>query len=553
VTILIGLVILVGLLCHGRIFSLSGFFWDDTAWMYSLYSTGGLGEFLDTGFLELRRPGMGVFLYLLLLPHKLGFHPHLIWDIIQLSIILGAAVLLFFFCRNLFRSDFLAFSSAALLAVYALDATIAVNVQSVYRLGVLVGIASFLCTERALAQGMAMKYYAGAVLLQIFGLLVTLESLVALEPARMALIWYVLGRRDASGSMRARMKQAALYCAPFLAVAALEVGYKMTFRPYGVYAGFYETKLANLLDPEGFLAVGRYLLLGHWAGLGTGASGLGSVAAVGTLFAAFVALFSFIFPARGERDPHSLNSAAQTLAAAGALGALLLLFPAVLHVYAGKIPSLIDNSRHGDIFMFGYALALGTAVEGVRRLGGRRRLSGYVAVVLLSGYLAAGVFYANANIDAFKRAWRGEQRFWEAFTKRYPAPPERAVFMFDSDFSEGIYDGINGIRHYQFLFPLNLLYARSADAEEFARYAAFSFRLHGEKLKGPKFSTSDNWHSYIVNRDLITFVFWYNGRLYVNNEVLRARPALAALGFLDKDAPSFTGSPGLYVYRDRWP
>ena len=128
------IIILFVILSYGRIFFLHDVFWDDNYCLRSVYASKNLEEFLNTGFVELRRISAGTILYYFFKIHKATDYVYVIWQSINILIQVVTPIFLYLFLKNLFKEKkTLAFFTAISFSVFPLNYTLPFLGAIIYR------------------------------------------------------------------------------------------------------------------------------------------------------------------------------------------------------------------------------------------------------------------------------------------------------------------------------------------------------------------------------------------------------------------------------------
>lgn len=255
---------LIAVLSYGRILFLRDVFWDDNCWLLSVYASKDLGEFLNTGWTEMRRVSQGTFFYYLFALHKNTDYFYLIGQAINLATQIITPVFLYLLINNLFEKRRLLSSFIAVsFIIVPLDNTLPYFSAMNYRLGGMLGIISFYLTERALAKDAShWTPFIAAVLASIASHYIFIETSIAYEPARLLMIGYILSKKGVKG--KSLMKRSFMYWSPFLLLCIPLVVYKLTYKQYGIYAGLYKTDMLFFLKWKEHIKVAVMLLLYQW-------------------------------------------------------------------------------------------------------------------------------------------------------------------------------------------------------------------------------------------------------------------------------------------------
>jgi hypothetical protein len=551
-------------LSFGRVFSLESFFFDDSAWLMSSYTSQDLGGFLDTGFLQLRRSLMGGFFYYYLGLHQATDHAYLIWSFALMTVQVLSSLFLYSLVNNLSEGKrLLSLLVAGSFIALPLDTTFPVHVHINYRSGVMLGIISFYLTERALQKKARRGLLPAALALSALSYYVMIEGTVAYEPARLLLIAYMLSK--STPGLRALAGRALRLWSPFIMLTVPLVIYKLLYAPYGSYEGFYATSLLNFLDFMWYADLMRSLLFFNWIALlfFTGDAGVWPyLLGLLTFSLGVIILRRRMFPdmqgpeglAAGTPLRDMLGESWKSNRVPLALGATLLVLPALMYIYAGKAPSTGAESRHGIILTFGYAILIGSVAYIPCSTFKHRRWVVPAFMPLVALFLGLGVFFHNVNLDLYRTVAENERRFWRAFTERFQALPEKAAFIMDVQSPAPYYKRMALFYYYQFEFPLNLLYATSEDPGEFRRHIAYPMHIMKEKRfesRRAVFNVRPLWGKDTFDTDKAVIIRYEGAELLVNQEILKKYPKVRYWRWLDKGFPKLPETVPEYPLRHK--
>ena len=429
---------------------LLGVFSDDNCWLLSVFNTTTLSGYLDTGFRELRRVPQGVFLYAIQASQASGEHMMALWQVLNLLLQAATALFIYFLVR-LFPGSArpAAFFSALCFLAVPLDTTQPLISNMMTRTGLFLSVVSLWGTVKFFTAGRQRRYYALSFLAAVTASYSLVEAAIALEPARLLLAVYFY--RQGGRPFSEALKKSALFIGPFLLACIPLAVYKITCKPYGVYASFYETGLRFVFSPRNWKDLLKFLLLDNWFGLARYA---GTAPVSGALSACAAALLSWFALGRADLQKDTERVAAAQNVRLILFGLALLLPVAVFYMYSDKVPHTGYNSRHAILMQFGYSLILG---GGCAYFSLKWRGSRYLKPALAL-FFALGVFFVNLNLEQYFKTWRHKQQFWRAFEERFPALPPKADFVMDVEVSGLLYSYNAG---YEFELPLNLLYSRA--------------------------------------------------------------------------------------------
>ncbi|MBI3757815.1 MAG: hypothetical protein HY267_07560, partial [Deltaproteobacteria bacterium] len=209
--------LLLALACYGRVLFMQDIFWDDNCWLQAIYASDNLSQFLNAGFVEMRRIPLGTFFYYFFNLHKLTDHAVLLWQIFNLAIQVVTPLLIYRLTTNLSSGNRALGTAVAVFFIVApLDHTLPYLSAINYRFGLLLSVLSMLLSERAVAtEKTRWGLLAASLMFSLFTQYTLTESAVALEPARALIFWHYLRRRGLT--RRASVMHAARYSAIFIA------------------------------------------------------------------------------------------------------------------------------------------------------------------------------------------------------------------------------------------------------------------------------------------------------------------------------------------------
>lgn len=544
-----------------RIWTIDGTMWDDNAWLMSIYSTNDLQGFLDTGFVEARRVPLGVFLYGLFWLHKNTELYYVAWHGLNVITQVGTPFLVYLTIRKLFPEPrLLAFFVAGAFAAISLDQTLPYAAAINYRIGLLLGVASIYLTACALINRRHRVLLSLASLAAAFiAYGVFIEAIVALEPGRFLMMIFVL-RGQQRLSRQKLLVTGLKWWFPYLLISIPYIAYKLLNKPYGIYAGVYESNIFFWLNWQDDINLIAYLFLFQWVIfleflehasvmsvlLGTGAAVF--------LWMLFVRLHdrSAGLPTRPAKKPEDQR---QTAKEALFLGLALMIPSVLLFQYVGRPITWGVYSSHGTVAQFGYAVIIGALLTAGYYATGKHSRWKRVVRVVVPLFFGAGVFFSNLNIDLYRYAHRQEDAFWRAFLERFPLLPEKAIFLFDVR-NDSLY---RPTYFYDYELPLNLLYARDASPSDFRRYlVSTAFDLYAmrdtikpEHLVETYIARHSWWGRDVLHPARFIAVHYDGERLLVNREIIEAYPATPYRPLLNKEPPVWPAQEIRYPFRSK--
>lgn len=553
-----------------RVWLLRDVIFDDNAWLQIIYSTSSLEEFLAMGFFELRRVPLGCALYPLLLLHKSTEHFYIVWHFLDTITQIGSPILLYLLITAVFPTNRgLALFSAVSLTVFPLDHTLGYFSAINYRLGLLLSLLSMYVTARGLSAYMPTPIMLlGSLLPSAIAYYVFIEGAIALEPGRLLLIWHILRRkgRTPDGLTKATL----VLWSPFFLLTLPLVLYKLLYKPYGLYEGAYSTQLVpvqmakNLASLIYFQAIELYHSLHYWSTW----SLLLSLCAAVLSFLVLRALpelhsqVSLTSPCQPRLSLwQALLRSFDAQSHALWLGLTFLLFPTFLLLYADRALGGNMNSSHAALLQIGSSIIIGTLLSALYSAShSLKSATSFLVISLLSVLLGLGVYANNKYLDLFFESWREQTLFWDTFRKALPTLPERANFFVDVE-DNAIFSDLR--IYYDFEFQMNLLYARSKHPADFRRYRVYTLDEWTRSRSTPQSrGPAQNEPGRIVREthygiDVFSptefiFLYYRNGKLLVNRDILKRYPRITYARWLEKAGPpSPSQLAPSYVFRTK--
>lgn len=544
-------IITAALFSYGRIFYLRDVFWDDNCWLLSIYATRDLKEFLNTGFVELRREPLGTFLYYVMVLHKNTDYAYQAWQLINIILQSASPVFLYLLIKNFTKDQtFLALLSALSLIVFPLDYTVPYLTAIGYRAGLLLSLISLYCTERAFSkERVNYIFYAAALASSGFTSYVLMEMAVVLEPARFLIIWYALKEKNIQH--KGFLRKAIICWLPFGLLSMPLIAFKLFYKPYGIYQGIYR------LNPRIFLEWGYYknailvVLQAQWVFLLKNINCVKmesfvlfviSSAAGALFFKRIRILYQMeVLHYEDKRSPSDLNEKQLYFLKKMILLGLSIAVPQVVMLgFAARTLKLGMDSSHAVLLQAGYAIIVGGLLYAAITVCSVR-FKGLLVHYVLALILGLGVFFNNLNLDLFYSGWQRQVQFWQAFTKRFPSLPERADFLIDVNINDTQAIVNDVYTSYDLEFTLNLLYAKSKNPEGFRRFRVYPARdgikedwKNSDKVIFEKIS---HWGQDMLDSRNLVIVRYVNNEVLVNREIMERYPAVPYKKWLDKDLP----------------
>lgn len=556
--------IILALLSYGRVFLLKDVFWDDNCWLLSVYASKDLEEFLNTGFVQLRRIPLGTFLYSLFSLHKNTNHFYPAVHLINIATQIVTPVFLYLFIKNLFNGkEVFAFFAATVFIAYPIDTTLPIFTNIVYRLGIMLCILSFYFTERALNKNtVRWALFTIAVVLSLLSLYIFMEGSIALEPARIIVIGYIFFKK--SMPYKSLFKKTLKYSAPFILACMPLIVYKLVYKPYGIYAGTYHMNPWNLLNGEFYIRFIKNFKFYKWRVFAKYVSiaSFWSVAAgiAASIIVSFISTQQIVVTnaVRGDEKTFlhqgSVLEIWSSIRSILLLGIVFLIPPLLMYQLYGNVVALNPESRHGIILQIGFSMIVACFLY-VAYLALRPQAQ--VLLILVALIAGLGVYFNNLNLDMYHLAWKKQGAFWKLFTERFPSLPPQTNFMIQIDEDRRIvYDDsmLDIDNYYDLELPLNALYAKDRSPDNFykskvlmgGQWDSYRFTEDGKLL----YRTHLGDHN-IDPQDLI-IVTYSNGELLVNREILKTAPNIPYHMLLDKDFPELPKEHAEYPLRKKF-
>lgn len=531
----IALIGILAVLSYGRILFLHNVYEDDNCWLLSIYASNNLSEFLNTGITELGRIPQGTFLYYFLKLHKTTDYAYWIWQSINLLIQIASPIFLFFFAKNLFKGKQpLAFLIACSLIIYPIDTTIPIFSNIYYRIGMLLTMLSFYLTVKALTDNIRWTFLVFALVLSGISHYILTEGTVALEPARFATVGYIFYKKGMKS--KPLIKKSLAIWSPFFILCIPLIIYKLTFKPYGIYEGTYSSSFSFILDWQLQKQFLKILLLHNWYALSRLYSSFATFWTILLGSSAIVIAYLFFRRSNSSCDEDlriikkgennlflMLKENITSVAIVFILGVIFLVPPILMYELAGRVPIFGVNSRHGIVLQIGYSFFLGgllyIAFNILRNAYPKLR----AAAILIVVFIGLGVFFNNINLDLYFDSWQKQKQFWQVFTKQFPSLPEQATFFIDAREKNQPYS-YNLDTSYDFELPLNLLYAKSDNPEEFRKHRVLApdewqiIEKHIDKPNVP-FERLTHWGKDVVKANELIIIKYRDNEFLVNRQI----------------------------------
>lgn len=542
-------------------------FWDDNCWLQAVYVSDNLSQFLDTGFVEMRRIPLGAFLYYFFGLHKLTDHAVLLWQIFNLTIQVATPLLIYRLVANLSSGNRVVGAAAAVFFIVApLDHTLPYLSAINYRLGLLLSVLSLLLSERAVAaEKTRWGLLVASLMLSLFTQYALTESAVALEPARALVFWHHLRGRGLC--WRAGIMHTARYSAIFFAGMAPLILYKILYPPFGMYEGIYKTDITGLFNWKEHARLAWITLRGLWIVL----LKLGAYASVvSVMLGIAAALLSFFLLRRigiqpldnaGNAEIPAWQRCVKPISLVLLFATTVLLLQHFMFAFAGRPMALGADSSHTALMQIGYAIIGGALIlcllSRIAQLPARRG----IATATLAAFIGLGVYFNNLNLDLYAQGSDRQTLFWKTFTSRFPnLPPGATLFVDATDpffFYTSDLDNTYDLELY-----INLLYAPNTDTASFRRYRILSIedefrQLYQERpsdiTEFKPVSRMSHFGRDVLDPRSFIVVRYRDGELLVNDEILAKYPGVPYAAWARKPFPILPDAPGDYPLRSRTP
>ncbi|TAM43517.1 MAG: hypothetical protein EPN55_13745 [Gammaproteobacteria bacterium] len=580
VYILPAILIILSSLAFLRVWIVQDIIWDDNFWAEAIYECRSYDCFFNTGFLEMVRPQLAPYAYLLFWLYRDTEYFYIFWHSINTLTSLASPLLLFFFLKNLFpKKQELAFFSAAAFVVFHLDQTLAFASASNYRIGLLLTILSFFLTERGFQRNKVRAgNLAAAAICAVLSHSVFIEATLTLEAARGLAIAYLVRARLTWA--RPVWKWTFRYWYLFVLLTFPIILYKLLYKPYGMYGHMYGINPLFFLEwRTTLLAVAHYLqfswiVILHQLDQVTVTSWvLGAVTVIGTYFMLYKTRNLPVFEKlRGELANYPASQILQSALRSDKkflLFGLTAFLPPTLFFQVVSRPPLTNMetySSHAVISQMGYGVLAGWLLAVAYKASILRSKRDPWLKYFVTALFGAGVFFNSATIDQYLQSWTEQTRLWTAFTQRFPTVPDGKHFIFDVPQLPALYSDMNNA--YTLELQLNLLYATSIAPSPFRRVTADEIEVWGSYTARAIYDAAQRniklEYKDMVNQPIRThtffgyktikpedfiFVYYRDGELLVNQEISRKYPNVWYRVWLNKSFPDLPATLPSYPLR----
>jgi len=568
INIYITLIITLAVFSYGRIYQLHDVFWDDNCWLLSVYASKNLTEFLNTGFLELRRILNGTILYFLFSLHKHSDFFYPLMHSLNIFIQVLTPLFLFIFFRNLFKNQIVPFFISVSFIIFALDYSLPYLTAINYRLSILLTVISFYFTQIALETDKPQfLWILLALILSLFSVYFLFEATFAYEIARLFVIGYSFHRRNLKRKIL--IKKTVLYWSPFIILSIPLILYKIIFKPYGIYEGTYKVDYFFILNFQEHIKILKILLGAQWKVFlsyirETSLFTLGlSLSIIAVVFQLLNHLCTKGAGSNNNNNPrfneHEYQRELHNVIIPSFITGFLLLLPQIVLLELTKReigPGM--NSSHFSLMQFGYSIILGSFLYILfikcLRFNIRMKWLYFLGAIII----ATGVFFNNLNIDIYMRSWEKQNQFWRLFVNKFPNLPETADFFMDVR-NQDYYDASDLDNNYDLELNLNLLYTRSTKSEEFRRYRVYAmeeFLTHRDVKIGNnpgkiEFERYTHFGKEKLAPQNLIFIYYHNNEFLVNREIIERHPDVPYKMWANKPFPLLPSTSGIYPLRHK--
>lgn len=555
------IIVFFAILSHTRVLFFRDIFWDDNCWLMAAYSSSNLDQFLDKGFYEIRRVLLGVFLYLFFSFSKSTEYHYIIWHSVNLSIQILTPVFFYLFLNNLLKDKKLLSLFAALsFVIFPLDTTLPYLSAINYRIATMLAIISLYLTQRAFEkEHHRWTLLITALAISAIAYYVFLEMTIVFEGVRLFVIGYIFYEKGSKG--KSLIRSAIGYWLPFFLICIPLVLYKLIYKTYGIYSGMYKTDFLFFMNWKSHADLLRVLLFDQWKVSLPYLRNLKPWSIILGILAAFSSFFllekTTKIPEAGPKDNLGFKNRWNYVRTVLLLGLIFLVPPMLFLEFAGLEISSGLYSSHLNQLQIGYAIILGAILYSLCTMFSYLSLRTNLINFIIGILLGFGVFFNNLNLDTYFKSWERQERFWKAFTGRFPSLPENATFMIDArDYY--FFDATDLDNAYDLEFILNLLYADSKRPEDFRRYKVFPLeefksemadRFRCNQANEERIERMTHFGKDVLNPCEFIIVYYRDGRLMVNREIKETLPDIPYREWLNKDFPALPDRPAVYPLR----
>lgn len=539
-----------------QLFQINDFFWDDNCWILQINQYPQLNDFLNGGWYEMRRAPVGAFYYLYFSAWFVFEQPFLFWNTVTVAIHFGTALATYILISRLTDGNSgIAFLTSLVLILAPLDQTLAYLSATNYRLGLFLSLISLILTfDGVLKKGVARTtYFFSAILLNLIATTTLTESAIALEPFRIALIWWALTRQGENATpILTTTKFAILFLLPLLPF----ILYKLTAKPYGMYASMYSTDVWAVFDLRSHYETASELFLGMWRHL----HGKPNLNPISTYIFASIALVLVWISLRNlnaatAREFHKLklSNPAVVLFIAGAIIAAPQQF---LFEFAGREFKWGVDSSHAIFMQVGVAMATAAfcllvctgVLKGLARIpvfASAPRAENWIIRLLAVIFAVLGVHFTNMNMSLIADGTVKENAFWAAFSERFPSLPSGSSFVMDV-YTPSFHDAADLDTTYDLEARFNLIYSNGKNDAPFRQFSVMSpeemRQTNIDYMSGDIISRMTRFGIISIDPKEATIIAYRNGKIFVNEEILAIKPKPPYSPWLNYSKPSVAAS-----------
>lgn len=547
------ILLILGIICYARLYVINSTFWDDNGWILYLYNSNTLDGFLNGGFRELRRVAFGSFIYYLITLHKNTGIYFPVFHSISIITQTCTPIFIYLIMHKVFRNSFLALCVALVTLLYPIDTTTPIVSNITYRIGLLLSVISLYTSVAAIGETVRWRLIAVSMTCAALAQYVFIEGAVALEPARLLILWHLLSQRE---NERDRIRRTfTVLAALFLTIVIPLVYYKLMYKPYGIYAGTYQSDPFFLLRWRMHRRAVAALFFLNWFYLSkflmhNVLSAWSIILAMTGALAGYFQLGKLLRYGENGTSVSSIAHACRENRFVFLLGLAFYVPPVFMYEFAGRVVFFGVESRHGTLLVIGLALIWGGLFHAIYTSVATSSYRLRMAHAAMAMFIGTGIFFHNVNHDLYLASQRDQQQFWRAFTHRFPTLPEKSAFLFDVETPPSFYISPYYVP-YSIELYLNMLYARSDRPDGFKNYIAApaEFLLEDKDLSAVFSRRHVGTGHPFDGREPLYIIKYRDGKLYVNSEILKLDPRVHYVKLLNGDLGEYPQATGNYPLR----
>lgn len=550
---------------YGKLYFLHDVFWDDNCWLLSVYASKDITEYLNTGWLELRRVSLGLFTFYFFSLHKNSDLFYLVGTTVNIMTQIFIPLFLYLFLKNLLSTGrLLVFFITTSLLIYPLDFTLPVFVNINYRIGMMLVISSFYFMERALVGEktsglfLIVSFVAASLSHYIF-----IEATLAFEITRLFIIGYIFYKKGITDNKKL-ISKSLIYWSPFLLLSVPLVVYKLLFKPYGIYSGVYKYDYFFLLNWGEHVKTLNWFFFKKWRFLFKHIHELNWESVLLSLLAIIISILVFkkisnLIYNEIKHDllpKYSFQKVSKASMYSLVIGLAFLLPPLFMLEFAGRELDYTVNSYHFVLLQPGYSIILGCLLHFLYKGFSYLEIGRKILYMIMALLIGMSVLLNNLNLDLYFASRDRQMHFWQTFTNRFPAIPQNATFMIDArDFF--YYDFTDLDNTYDLEPALNILYNDTTDPKHFRKYKAFAIeefrpsmveKYDCSKSNTGKIERTTHFGKEVLDPCKFIVVYYREGKLLVNREIVDKHPDIIYKNWANKDFPELP-SPVNYPLR----